>query len=182
MEINNKRLSLLVKFIDLALVLIILSLIFSFAYSVHYANKFAQLSDRLPVNDKFDGIRNSMSTISYLTISKVIVYRIFLAFILFTIRKIVKSILNYGVFQEEHAEKIRKIAIYFMGFAGLLLFFNLIVMIAAFNKGNSSILAASALNLISIFENYVLTSLIAFGIAEVFIAGMKLKQEQDLTI
>jgi len=28
----------------------------------------------------------------------------------------------------------------------------------------------------------VLTSLIAFGIAEVFTAGMKLKQEQELTI
>ena len=182
MGINNKRLTLLLKFIDIALVLIVLSIIFSLAYSAHYASKFAQLSERLPSSEKFDGLRNSMSVISYITMSKVIVYRIFLAVILFTIRKIVKSILTYGVFQQENAEKIRKIAVYFLCFAGLLLFFNLIIMLAAFNKGNSRILASSALNLISIFENYVLTSLIAFGIAEVFIAGMKLKQEQELTI
>lgn len=182
MEINNKRLSLLLKFIDIALVLIVLSVIFSLGYSAHYANKFAQLSDRLPSSNKFDGIRSSMSIISYLAMSKVIVYRVFLAIILFAIRKIVKSILLHGAFQQEHAEKIRKIAIYFMCFAGLLLFFNLILMLAAFNKGNNRVLAASILSLISIFENYVLTSLIAFGIAEVFTAGMKLKQEQELTI
>lgn len=182
MEINNKRLSLLLKFIDIALVLILLSVIFSLGYAVYYADKFAQLSDRLPSSEKFDGIRNSMNIISYLAMSKVIVYRVFLSIVLFSIRKIVKSILLYGVFQEEHAERIRKIAIYFMCFAGVLLFFNLILILAAFNKGNTNILASSVLNLISIFENYVLTSLIAFGIAEVFIAGMKLKQEQDLTI
>ena len=182
MEINNKRLSLLLKFIDIALVLILLSVIFSLVYAVYYADKFAQLSDRLPSSEKFDGIRNSMNIISYLAMSKVIVYRVFLSIVLFSIRNIVKSILLYGVFQEEHAERIRKIAIYFMCFAGVLLFFNLILILAAFNKGNTNILASSVLNLISIFENYVLTSLIAFGIAEVFIAGMKLKQEQDLTI
>ena len=37
-------------------------------------------------------------------------------------------------------------------------------------------------NLIGIFENYVLPTIIAFGIAEVFTAGMKSQQEQDLTI
>ena len=182
MEINNKRLSFLLKFIDIALVLILLSVIFSLGYAVYYAVKFAQLSDRLPSSEKFDGIRNSMSIISYLTMSKVVVYRVFLSIVLFSIRKIVKSILIYGAFQEEHAERIRKIAIYIMCFAGVLLFFNLILILAAYNKGNTKILTSSMLSLISIFENYVLTSLIAFGIAEVFIAGMKLKQEQDLTI
>ncbi len=106
----------------------------------------------------------------------------FFAIILFAIRKIVKSILSGGIFQEEHVKKIRKIALSFLYFAGILLFFNFIFMLAAFNKGNDKALSASILNLIGIFENYVLPAVIAFVIAEVFTAGMKLQQEQDLTI
>lgn len=77
---------------------------------------------------------------------------------------------------------IRKIAYYFLIFACLLLSFNLILMIAAIVKGNMKFFTSSLLGFISIFEQYVLPGLIGLGIAEVFITGMKIKEDQDLTI
>ena len=182
METNIKRLTLLLNIINVALALIFLSIILSFVYVMPYADKFSKLANNLPQSYKFDGIRIWMNLITYIAISKTVVFRLFFAFVLFTIRKMVQSILIGGVFQEEHSRKIRKIALYFLYFAGILLFFNFIFMLVAFNKGNTNALRTSILNLIVIFENYVLPSIIAFGIAEVLTAGMKLQQEQDLTI
>lgn len=182
METKTKRLTLLIRFIDVALMLIVASVIYTIIYVSPYAGKFADFANRLPEDENFNGIRSMFSAITYIAILKVVVMRGFFGIILWNIRKIVKSILNGELFQIEQINRIRKIAIYFLCFAGLLLFFNSIFMLAALNKGNVHGLRASITNLIGIFENYVLTALITFTIVEVFISGTKLKQEQDLTI
>ncbi len=55
-------------------------------------------------------------------------------------------------------------------------------MLAACNKHQMRFVSVAVLNLVGIFENYVIPAFIAYGIAEVFVAGTKLKEEQDLTI
>jgi hypothetical protein len=121
-------------------------------------------------------------SITYVYMFITIIPRILFGIVLFYIRKIVKSILEGDVFRPDQAAMIRKIAYYFLGFACVLLFFNVMITIAALEKGNIKIFQRSLLGLVGIFERYVLTGLIGLGIAEVFISGMKIKEEQDLTI
>jgi hypothetical protein len=182
MEAKNKNLTLILRFIEVALVLIFISIVYTFVKSVSYASKFSGLSDSLPSSEKFDTLRSFFNTITYLVILKAVLLRGFSIVILIIIRNILKSIIDGGAFQEKHENKIRKIATLFLWFAAVLLFFNFIFMLAAFNKGHMPLFWNSVTNFIGIFERYLLPALLAFGIAEVFIAGMKLKKENDLTI
>lgn len=182
METNTKRLTLLLRFIEVALLLIAASIIISFFYLSPYQQKFSLLADRLPNSQRFDSFRSLYKSITYLYVFAAIIPRILFAIVLFYVRKIVKSILDGGVFRADQASMIRKVAYYFLGFACLLLFFNIMVTIASLQKGNMRVFQASLQGLLSIFERYVLTGLIGLSIAEVFISGMKIKEEQDLTI
>ncbi len=182
METNTKRLTLLLRFIEVALLLIAASIVISFFYLSPYQGKFSALADRLPSSPKFDSFRSLYKLTTYFYLFVAIVPRILFAIVLFYIRKIVKSILEGDVFRADQAKMIRKIAYYFLGFACLLLFFNVMVTIASLQKGNMKVFQASLLSLLGVFERYVLTGLIGLGIVEVFISGMKIKEEQDLTI
>ncbi len=93
METDTKRLRLLMRFIDVALLLIVLSIIYTIVRSTPYIGKFSAFSDRLPQSDRFDGIRSFMSVIAYFAILKVVIMRIVFGIVLLTIRKIVKAML-----------------------------------------------------------------------------------------
>src|SRR5688572_23384336 len=102
METNTKNFTLLLRFIEVALILIIISIIYTVVRSVPYADKFSDLSDRLPSSEKFDSIRSFLNAITYLVILKAVVMRGFFVVILLIIRNILKSIINGGAFQEKH--------------------------------------------------------------------------------
>ena len=184
METANKRLLLLLRFIDIALLLIVASIIipFIYAYTNQYTQKFSDFADRLPSSGKFDSLRLGFKSISYVMLIPIVIVRVLYGIVLYQIRKIVKSILSGGVFRADQASRIRKIAYYFLGFACILLFINIIITFSAYQKGNMKVFTSSLLGLVGVFERYVLTGLIGLGIAEVFISGMKIKEEQDLTI
>ena len=182
METTAKRLTLLLKFIDIALFVIAASIIVPFIYATPWVHKFSTFADRLPESGGFDSLKFSVKWIAYILLIPILVSRIIFGVILYQIRKIVKSILEDGVFHADQAARIRKIAYYFLGFASLILCFKLIYIFAALLKGNTKVLTTSLLGLISVFERYVLPALIGLGIAEVFISGMKIKEEQNLTI
>ncbi|WP_182921132.1 DUF2975 domain-containing protein [Pedobacter planticolens] len=182
METNTKRLTLLLRGIDLTLLLIIASIIITFFYMNMYSRKFSDFANQLPGSDSFDNLKLNFKWITFKALLPKIVSRLLYGAVLFYLRKIVKSILNGGVFQSNQAIMIRKIAYYFLIFACLLLFFNLMLMTVAIVKGNMRYFTSSLLGFIGIFEQYVLPGLIGLGIAEVFISGMKIKEEQDLTI
>jgi hypothetical protein len=182
MKINEKKLTTLLRFIEVAIILTGVSLIFVVFYAVPKAEKFNDFSKRLPDFGGFDSLRQALKLVTYAMAFKVIAIRVFYLVILLNIRKILKSILNGELFQAEQAKTIRIIAIYFLCFAGALIFLNLLLMFTAITKDNHQALMSAIANLVSIFENYLLTGLIGFAIAEAFILGAKLKQEQDLTI
>ena len=182
MKTNAKRLSLVVKFLDVAIVLVAISLVYWIVYNLPYVGKFSEFRERLPASNKFDDVRQRISFIVYFLIFIITVVHAIIAVLLFAVRRFLKSLINNGIFRLTHANKIRKIAIFFLCLAGLALFFNFIYLLAAFNKGNMPAFNAGVLSLMKIFENYVVTALIAFSIAEIFIAGIKLQEENDLTV
>ncbi|MES2653035.1 MAG: DUF2975 domain-containing protein [Bacteroidota bacterium] len=182
METTTKRLTLLLRFIDIALFIITASIIVPFIYATPWVHKFSTFAERLPESGGFDSIKFSLKWFAYLALIPILISRIIFGFVLYQIRKIIKSILVDGVFHANQAARIRKIAYYFLGFACLILCFKLMLTLAALLKGNTKVFTTSLIGLVSIFERYVLPGLIGLGIAEVFISGMKIKEEQDLTI
>ncbi len=182
METNTKRLTLLLRGIDLTLILIVASVIISFIYMNTYSGKFSNFAENLPSSNKFDSLRVNFKWLAFKMLIPKIISRLLYGAVLLYLRRIVKSILEGGIFQSNQATMIRKIAYYFLIFACLLLCFNLILMLAALVKGNMRYFTTSLLGFIGIFEQYVLPGLIGLGIAEVFISGMKIKKDQDLTI
>lgn len=182
METNTKRLTLLLRGIDIALFIIAASVIIPFIYATPWVNKFSDFADRLPDSRGFDSLKFSITWFAYFALIPILISRVVFGVVLYQIRKIVKSILVDGVFHENQANRIRKIAYYFLGFACLVLCFKFIFTLAALFKGNTKVFTTSLIGLVSTFERYVLPGLIGLGLAEVFISGMKIKQDQDLTI
>jgi hypothetical protein len=182
MKTNMSRLKLLVNFVNLAIVLVIISMAYFLAIGLPYVGKFSDMSARLPDTNQFDGIRRMMHFIVYIPLLIMLVVHACIGVFFLAVRRFLNSIISNGVFHVAHANTIRKVAIFFLCLAGVALFFNFIYMLAAFNKGNMVVFEKATLNFISIFENYALSALIAFCIAEVFIAGIKLKLENDLTV
>ncbi|RYG18462.1 MAG: DUF2975 domain-containing protein [Chitinophagaceae bacterium] len=182
METNTKRLTLLLRFIDVALFLIAASVVVPFIYATPWVQKFWDLSDRFPDSDKFDSIKMSIRWFAYLALIPILISRVIFGIVLYEIRKIVKSILVEGVFHANQAARIRKVAYYILGIACLILFFKLTYTGAALLKGNMKVFTTSLVGVVSVFERYVLPGLITLGIAEVFISGTKIKEDQDLTI
>lgn len=179
---NTKRLKLVLNAIDIALVLIVVSTIGSVIYLFPYFEKFQTLSDNMPQSEKFNGIRQTMRWLPFYSIIPTIVVRLLYGFILWQMRKIVRSILNGDIFRPEQAIVIRKIAFWFLAIACVFLFFSGMFSLAAFAKGNMKVLATSLMNLINVFERYVLPGLVGLALAEVFIYGMKIKEEQEFTV
>lgn len=182
MKPNIKRLFILLRFVDVSIVLIILSIIFTFFYSLPYANKFSKFADNLPQSDKFDNLRSVFGLITYLSILKTALIRGIFIIVLIMIRRVLKSMITNGLFGDGLQNKIRKIAMFFLYLACLLMFFNFFYLLAAIGKGNVNLIMSALLNFIGIFERYVITALIGFSLVEVFIAGMRLKKENDLSI
>lgn len=182
METNTKRLDLIIKFIDIALVIIVLSTLFSFYYAIEEAKRFIDVTKTFDDSERNHSTKVVMGAINYVNVVKVVVARVFYALLLIYIRKVVKSILRGELFKEELAHKIRKIGVFILYFGGLLMFFNLIYILAAYNKHNPWAFKGGIMMAIAIFENYVLMGLIIFGMAEVFVSGRKIREEQDLTI
>ncbi|MEJ5995207.1 DUF2975 domain-containing protein [Pedobacter sp. Du54] len=182
METNTKRLTLLLRGIDIALFIIAASIIVPFIYATPWVNRFSDMADRFPDSGRFDSLKFSIAWFAYLALIPILISRVIFGIVLYQIRKIVKSILIDGVFHENQANRIRKIAYYFLGFACLMLCFKLIYTIAALLKGNMKVFTSSLIGLVSTFERYILPGLIGLGLAEVFMSGMKIKKDQDLTI
>lgn len=182
MVTNTNRLILLIRFIDAALLLIVATMIYNVVDTLPYFNRFSTLANRLPSSDKFTEIKNFFSVITFLTLIKLVVFRGLFGVVLLQIRAVIKSMLRDGVFSEMQAKKIRKIAFLYLIIASILLFLNFIFMLAAFNKGHERLFLGSIDQFFGILENYVISALIAFGIAEVFKSGMVLKEEKELTI
>ena len=182
METTTKRLTLLLRFIDVALFLIAASILIPFIYANPWAEKFSGFADSLPQSKGFDSLRFFFGWITYISLIPILLSRVLFAFVLYQIRKIVKSILEGGVFRADQAARIRKIAYYFLGFACIILLFKLLFTLAALFKGNTKVFTTALISLISVFERYVLPGLIGLGLAEVFISGMRIKEDQDLTI
>ncbi len=182
METNTKRLTLLLRFIDVALILIAASVVVPFIYATPWVLKFSGVAERFPDSGNFDSLRNVLRWSPYLLLIPILISRAIFGIILYQIRKIIKSILEDGVFHSNQAALIRKIAYYFLGFACVILCFRLMYTVAALLKGNMKVFGTSLIGLVSVFERFVLPGLIGLGIAEVFITGMKIKEDQDLTI
>ena len=182
MEINTKKLTILLRYIEVAIVLTGISLLFVVFYAIPHAEKFNDFSRRLPDYGEFYSLKQILKVVTYAMAFKVVAIRIFYLVILLNIRKILKSILNGYLFQEEQAKMIRGIAIYFLCFAGALFFLNLLLLFIALYSNNPTALTSAITNLVTVFENYALTGLIGYAIAEIFILGVRLKEEQDLTI
>lgn len=182
MEINSSRLTLLIKMINIALVFIVVSLILSTFYALTGVENYAKLPSHL-ANSKFRDAKWVTLTFAYFNIFKAFAVRIIYGAILLFLRNMVKAILKEEIFQAYQADQIKKMAKYLLYFAGILIFFNLIFVLAVVNNGTiSTIKGVGAILKIAFFESYLFTALIAFGVTEVFISGMKLKQEQELTI
>lgn len=182
METSTKRLTLLLRLIDIALFLIAASIIVPCIYATPWVHKFSTVVDRLPESEGFDSLKFAVKWSAYLLLIPILISRVIFGIVLYQIRKIVKSILVDGVFHASQAARIRRIAYYFLGFACLILCFKLFYTSIALLKGNMKVFTSSLIGLVSIFERYVLPGLIGLGIAEVFISGMKIKEDQDLTI
>lgn len=181
MDINHKRLILLVRFLDVALFLIIISGLYLISRIWPSINKFSGLADQLPQSQRFLEIRNFYNVIGYFAVIKVIVSRGFFGIVIYQIRKVVSSVLHTGAFNLTQAKMIRKLAMLFLIVAGALLFFNFIFLLAALNKNREFVMAAVN-GFFSILENYVVGAVVAFVLAEIFNAGIRLKQENELSI
>ncbi|MGF1926025.1 MAG: hypothetical protein ACQUHE_17755, partial [Bacteroidia bacterium] len=96
METNTKRLTMLLRFIDIALVVILISIIISFFYLNTYSDKFSGLSDRMPKSEKFDYLRLSFHWLTWVALLPKIFTSLLYGGVLFYLRKVVKSILTGG--------------------------------------------------------------------------------------
>jgi hypothetical protein len=183
MKTNSKRLKLLLKLIDIALVIISLSILLLIFYAIKGKENYVNLPAQVAASEKLKGLGMFAVIFAYFNVFKVFAVRILYGVILITIRKVIKSILDEAIFQEEQAQKIKKIAIYFLCFAGLLVLFNLALVFAIYADGKiDSFKGIVASVKMAVFESYLLTGLIALGLTHIFIAGMNLRKEQDLTI
>lgn len=181
METNIKRLNLLLHFLNLTLGLIFLSLIFV-AYS--------GIQHVWEIGNTMSVQRNSYvqmpfwNAVSfYFILFKSLCIRVFYTVLLLTIRQIVKDVLHGELFSELHIRKISRLATFLLWFAGVLAVLLLpLFTYSAITAVKPHVLATIVGTILSIFENYILTALIILGIAEVFVVGLKLKEEHSLTI
>jgi|GEM_PF-1659506 len=186
---NKKRLRLVLSAINIALVLIVVSIVIIMLFVIYYGTphigKFRLFSESLPNSAGFGKIKFLAGLIPLLVIARlmpVVLVQVFYAFILWQMRKIVISMLVDDVFRWKQIILIRKIAYWFLGIACIFMLFALLFSLAALEKGNMKVFVASLTTMASIFQRYILSGLISLGLAEVFIYGMKIREEQDLTI
>ncbi|MEE1944714.1 DUF2975 domain-containing protein [Pedobacter sp. KR3-3] len=175
METNPKVLRWLIKSIDVALILIVVSVVATLFMTKNAVD--------LPyVSESSKKLLSQLRTMTFFSTFLMIASGIFYGIVLFQVRKIIQSILEDGVFQMNQVSMIKRISALYLILAGLALCFNLMLMVASMQNDNQFMLKASTMNLVSIFERFVLTGLIIMGVAQVFLTGAKIKEEQRLTI
>lgn len=173
METNSKVLYWLMKLIDVALVLIIVSV---GATVLMTKNAF----DLPNFPESTEKILAWVRTMTLFSTFLVIASGIFYGTVLLQVRKILKSIMEDGLFQMKQVRIIKKASALYLVLAGLALCFNLILVVNSIQNDNPFMLKTSSLNLASIFERFVLAGLVIFGLAQVFLSRSKMKTEQYL--
>jgi hypothetical protein len=180
MEINSRRLALLVRIINIALLLISVSLIVSLWYALKGIENYAKLPKHLAGTKDLNWLTLAFA---YFNLFKTFAVRIGYGIVLIFLQNTIKTILKEEIFQAHQADQIRKFAKYLLYFAGILIFFNLIIVLAVVDHGAlSKIKGLVAILKIAFFESYLFTSLIVLGVTDVFISGSRLKEENQLII
>jgi hypothetical protein len=177
-----KKVQILKIVVEVSIVGLILFAVLIFFKAVPWMGKFNQMADRIPTTEQFNGIRRMMVILPILGgLTGIIPIIIYLP-ILWTLRKILISILTDSIFSWQQVALIKRLAVFYLIFTGMIFTFNLIRSISLMFKGTSekAILALSAGLGSSL--SYLITSLIAYILAEIFIAGLKLKEDDELTV
>lgn len=177
-----KKIKLLKVLVEISIIGIILFAIFFLVKLSPWVLKFNELSGNMPQRADFGKLRVLMMFLPILASLKVIIPLVFFTVVLIIIRKVLISILSESIFSLKQARLIKKVALIYLIFTALIFFFNLIVVISVVLKNRPELALKYVSSTLVNSIGYVITSLIAYIIAEVFLVGAKLKQEVELTI
>ena len=173
MESKEKVLKLLIGCIYAALLSIAFTIIYSLKVSAGAWLSLGNASGSFAEKTRF---------IMLFQLFKILIGRVLYIIVLFHVLRICRSILERGLFLDDQMLHIRKISFYLIGFGMFMILVNLLIASASFSVGNRAIFDAALAGMTSLFESYILTGLMVWGIAQIFMSGVELKQENDLTI
>ncbi|WP_461790294.1 DUF2975 domain-containing protein [Pedobacter sp.] len=178
-----KKLKLLKSLLEISIVgLVVFTIYFVFKLNPWFV-KFNDFSERLPQQENFNHLRTMMKILPVLASFKMIIPTVFFLVVLITMRKVLIAIIEDGIFSLKQAKLVKKIAGIYLVLTGILFSFNVLVGIPALIlKADNSAALKFLFTTLSSSLSYLLTSLIAYVIAEIFFVGMKLREENEYTI
>jgi len=179
---NMKKIKFLKILVEISIIGLIVIGVFFIIKLSPWMLKFNEFSGNMPQRADFGKLRVLMMFLPILASLKVIIPLIFFTVILIVIRKVLISILSESIFSLKQVRLIKKVALIYLVFTGLIFFFNLIVVVSVALKNKPELALKYVSSTLGNSIGYVITSLIAYIIAEVFLVGTKLKQEAELTI
>lgn len=178
-----KKLKVLKLLIDISIIgLVIFTVFFVFKLNPWFA-KYNNLSERMPQREDFNQLRMIMKIFPILASFKFIIPTAFFLAVLVIMRKVLTAIIKDGFFSLKQVKLVKRIAVIYLILTAILFSFNLLIGIPAllFRGDNASALKFLFTTLSSSLS-YLITSLIAYVIAELFLVGMKLREENEFTV
>lgn len=182
-KINQmKKIRILKILVDVSILALVALSVFFVVRLSPWMTKFGGFSDNLPQQESFDKLRLTFKFLPILLSLRAVIPLIFFIVLLFFIRKVLVSILKESVFSLRQVKLIRTIATVYLVFSGVLFSFNLLTAISYISKNGSQAVFKAMISTLSSSVGYVITSLVVYIIAEIFLVGVKIREENDLTI
>jgi len=177
-----KKIKLLKVLVEISIIGLILFAVFFVVKLSPWMLKFNELSENMPQRADFAKLKVLMLFLPIIASLKIIVPIVFFLVVLIIIRKVLISILTESIFSLKQARLIKKVAVIYLIFTALIFLFNLMIVISVALKSKPELVLKYVSSTLGSSLGYVITSLIAYIIAEVFLVGAKLKQDAELTI
>lgn len=144
--------------------------------------KFNDFAGNLPQSGKFDNIKLVIRFLPVLASLKLFIPVFFFISILMHLRKILISFVRDGAFSIIQVALIKRIAVIYLIITTMFFSFNLSIAISAVINGENEVVMKLVASTLIGSLSYLITSLIAYVISEIFLIGFKLRQEADLTV
>ncbi|MFN0254097.1 DUF2975 domain-containing protein [Pedobacter ureilyticus] len=177
-----KKIKILKVLVDISIVTLFMISVFFLAKLSPWMTKFDNFSDSLPQQESFDKLRLAFRFLPILLSLRAVIPLVFFIVLLFFIRKVLVSILKEAIFSLRQVKFIKTIATVYLVFSGILFLSNLLTAISYVSKNGSQVVFKAVLTTLSGSVGYLITSLVVYIIAEIFLVGAKLREENDLTI